>query len=146
MRELSKRVSERLRWTALVRLDHDAKSSFLTGRGLRHEIFERHDALRRTTALGLAVETLATLSDLARFHRVFNDDELITSHRHAADAQYLRRNRGTCFLDIAATLVEQRSHLTGIHAADEIVTDPQGAVVDEDCGDGSLTWIELSFN
>ena len=56
-------------------------------RRLRHEVFERDAAARAATALRFAVETLATLRDFARRRGVFDDEELIARHRHAAECR-----------------------------------------------------------
>ena len=50
-------------------------------------------------ALRFAIEALAPLRDLARLHRVLDDDELVAGHRHAADSENLNRNCRTGRLD-----------------------------------------------
>src|SRR3954465_8981902 len=111
-------MGERFGRTALVRLDDDTKSALLSRSGLGHEVLERDDALGGAAALGLAIQALAALRDLARLHRILDDDELITGHRHSADAEDLRRNRRASVLDVAATLIEQRADASRVHAAD----------------------------
>src|SRR5688572_1059801 len=146
MGELRQRVGESFRRAALVGLDHYSERAGLAGCRLRHEIFQRYDALRRAPALRFAVEPLTTLRNLTRFHGVFDDDELITGHRHSADAQDLSRMRGPGFLDGAATLVEQCADAAGIHAADEVVADLEGTVADQDRRHSALARIELGFD
>ena len=107
---MTQRVCKRFCRSALIRLDHDAQRALLAGRGLRHELLERNHTLRRSTTLGLAVEALTALRNFARLDRVLDDDELIASHRDAADAEHLRGNRRTGVLDAATPLVEEGSH------------------------------------
>src|SRR5678816_580744 len=113
--------------TALVSLDHNAQSSLLAFGGSAHEIFERDDVLGCATRLGFAIETLAGLRNLTRFHRILDNDELVARHRHAPDTEDLNRNSRACFLHGLATLIEKRAHSTRVHAADEVVSDFQSA-------------------
>src|SRR5688500_3488249 len=144
--ELRERIGERFRRSALIRLDHYPERARLPRCRLRHEVFQRYDALRRAPALGFAVEPLTTLCNLARFHRIFDDDELITSHRYSTDAEDLSGMGRAGFLDGAAALVEQGANAAGVHAADEVVSDLERTVVDQDRRHGAFARIELCFD
>src|SRR6185503_433567 len=72
VRELPERIGKRFCRTALVSLDDNAQRALLSRRSLGHEVFEGDDALGGTAALGLTVEPLPSLSNLARLHRVFD--------------------------------------------------------------------------
>ena len=130
----------------MVGFDHDPQRPLLTRSGLRHELLEGNNTLGRATTLGLAIEALPTLRNLARLHRVLDDDELVARHWDPADTEHLRGDRGPRFLDVAAALVEQCPDATGIHAADEVVTYMESAVLDEDRSDGAFARIELGFD
>jgi hypothetical protein len=93
-----------------------------------------------------AIETLTALRDLARFHRVFDDDELIARHRNSADARDLNGNRRTCFLDDLSALVEQRAHAA--EYMPQMKSSPTCSVppCTRTVATGPLPWIELSLN
>ena len=108
------RVGERFRRAALVGLDDELERPLVALGGMRHEVFERHCPLARATALGLAVEALAPLRDIAGFAGVLDDEELVAGHRHARHAEHLHRDRGAGRLDDLAALVEQRAHASRV--------------------------------
>jgi hypothetical protein len=102
--------------------------------------------LAGAAALGLAVETLAALRDLARGVGVGDHDHLVAGHRHAGEAEHLHGDRRAGRLDRLAALVEQRAHATGVHAADEVVAHAQRAVLHEHGGHGALARVELGLD
>src|SRR5690606_39578035 len=89
-----------------------------------------HDALPIYAQLLLALEALARARDLARAHRV-HDDERITRRRHAGDAEHLHRDARARRRDLLAALVQQCAHLAIVVAAHERIADVQRAVRDE---------------
>src|SRR5262245_22130715 len=145
-RQAAERVGERLGGTALVRLDENIQRVGDAGRGLRHEVFERDAAARAATTLCFAIETLATLRHFTCSGSIFDNEELIAGHGDPLEAEDLHWNRGAGFLHLLATLVEQRANATRVHAADEVVTDAERAVLHEHRRDRSLARIELRFD
>jgi hypothetical protein len=123
-RKLDERICERFGWAPLIRFYEDSKRALLARRRLRHEVFERYPSARRATTLCFAVETLTSLSDVARRRRILHDQHLIAGHGHTFDAEDLSWNRRTSELDCLTTLVKERANTTREETADEVVSDP----------------------
>ena len=105
------------------------------------EVLERA-AAGGAPVLRLALEPLPLLRDLARLDRVGHHREGVAGRRHALEAEDLDRNRGPGLLHRLAALVVQRAHPAGELAADEVVADPQRALLHQDRGERALARIE----
>jgi hypothetical protein len=91
--------------------------------------------------MGRLFETSGALGvNLTRY--LYDGDELVACHRNTTDSENLHRDRWAGSLHRLATLVEQRTNATGVHAADEVVTDLQRSGGHEDRCDRSLARIE----
>ena len=101
-------------------------------------------AVRRD--FGFAVEPFPALGDVARLRRIVDDEELVTGHRHAREAEHLHRDRRAGLLHDLAALVEQRAHTTGEQAADEVLSDLECPVLHEHTRHRTLARVELRLD
>ena len=73
------------------------------------------------------------------------DDELVARLRRVLEPQHDDGRGRTGFGDLLPLVVEQRAHAPEHRADQEVVADPQRAVLNDHRGHGSLTAIELGF-
>ncbi len=99
-------------------------------------------ALLAPAVLRFALEPLPLLRDLARLDGIGDHREGVAGSRHALEPQDLYRNRRTGLLHRLAPLVVQRAHAAGEFPADEVVADPEGALLLQDRGQRALARVE----
>lgn len=100
----------------------------------------REHAVERDLGLGQFGLALAVAALLGGFHRLLqrvHDVELIAGVGHLVDAGDLHRHRGRGLADALAAVVGDVADATEAAAGDDVVTDLELALLDEDVGDGA---------
>src|SRR5690606_38763543 len=102
--------------------------------------------LARAATTRLTIEPLATTGDLSGSLAVVHNDELVTRHGHAAETEYLNRNRRARLGYRTPALVEECAYTSRMKANDEVIANLQCAALHEHRCNRSLSGVELRFN